>query len=445
MSHNNFPVAEIETSENPDGGRFTTNLFPSQEEIREKIFFLTEENKEIMRARYKLVCSFTNKNFVDTQDSSFILGYPIYIDMTRRLITLEPELISYDQVYYDAKTHKPELILYNQVYYNVQTHRADKLILKTYTDKKYNYWLPIYINDKHFERGEQDILYAISKVYYCFRKNPIDDFKPEMVLKVLPSLMSKIVLVISKDKSNTSINAIYAYCHYLRLFMKFLDEYPELMDTMEIEIENFVKDRKFRHKNKIPDIGEFIIKLSLCKKYSYDDQNIQDYLLEEYFARQVKWIKNTYNRVVKGNFVKRRLSQSFDENIQDFLLEEYFERSVSWNKKSDMNIIRDNFIKQRLSQNFKEVETSNKLLVYHLMMVENFIYDGVNEKLDQAYGLPEVDKLEKVPILIKRIKNIKNYKDLMLAISYSHIIDSKQKMFDYLVQAINNSALQGYY
>lgn len=53
-----------------------------------------------------------------------------------------------------------------------------------------------------------------------------------------------------------------------------------------------------RNKRYVPDIGEFLIKIALSKKYAFD--TIQKYVYEEYFARQIYWIQR--KNIIKNLF-----------------------------------------------------------------------------------------------------------------------------------------------
>jgi len=81
-----------------------------------------------------------------------------------------------------------------------------------------------------------------------------------MVLDSLPAVMNKLVVKLMEGSIHTSENIIITYCHFLRLFKAFLKEFPSLKTKINCSIESVIKGRlKNSHKEKIPDIGEFLI------------------------------------------------------------------------------------------------------------------------------------------------------------------------------------------
>jgi ubiquitin-protein ligase len=127
----------------------------SKEEEEEEV---SEEKKvdrlkvAVQRARELLVCSALQENYIDSPD--LLLGYPILLQKDRRnrlWTTLIPELSSYDHYIHQ-----------------IQQHGAEKLdnflsvFLRTASGHQYTNWLPIYLNEDHFQKNSQCILNALS-------------------------------------------------------------------------------------------------------------------------------------------------------------------------------------------------------------------------------------------------------------------------------------------
>ncbi|CAF1161077.1 unnamed protein product [Rotaria sp. Silwood1] len=227
----------------------------------------------------KLTCGVTKQNVIE---DDIYLGYPILFkrDNYNRL---SPEIIL-------------ELISYDAYVAEIQKSGGEKLDFyenfkfRSVTGADYNYWLPLYINSKHFQQGRMIIQNSISVIYNGSAQGVEKyDFASHMALDVLTNLMNKSAVRLFNGELFESKRAIEAYCHLLRLLMHFIDIYPELEYKINKTIEDFITGLPYRNKKVVPDMGEFLIKISLSNKYTFDD--VKTYLYEECFARQIYWIQ----------------------------------------------------------------------------------------------------------------------------------------------------------
>ncbi|UJR16984.1 hypothetical protein I4U23_003882 [Adineta vaga] len=223
----------------------------------------------------KITCGVTKQNVIDDQ---ICLGYPLLIKRDNQG-RLYPETIL-------------ELISYDAYVAEIQKSGEDKLDFyedlkfRSVTGKDYNDWLPIFINENHFEKGRQIIENSISIICQGTALGSAKyNFKPKMALNVLTKLMNKSGIQLFNGEMYESKQAIEAYCHFLRLLMHFIDIYPELDRLIDETIGDFIQHRRNRNKRIIPDIGEFLIQIALSKKYRF--HKIKKYIYEEYFARQI--------------------------------------------------------------------------------------------------------------------------------------------------------------
>lgn len=344
-------------------------------------------------AREKLVCSITREDMIT--NPNMILGYPILlkVDKFNRLhMELTPELISYQH--------------YAQEIQNVGIIKLDRflsVLFKTSTSNPYNCWLAIYVNEDHFQKNLDHIKNTISVIATGIQGTEENAFVPEMSLKVLLPLMNKMVVSLTNGKLHESENAILAYSHYLRLLMRFLDEYPQCMDIINGNITNFINEPNMRSKQYVPDIGEFLIQIALSNKYSFEDEELKTILLEEYFARQVFWINKNDSSVYK------------------------MKPSTTFLKKV-----------------FNASQVSNKLLVFNIYMAKTFIFDGVKQILDKNYSMPPNHIITRFQEIIKNIKVLDNYKGLMEALTYGNVIINDKEMYNFLIRAKELSKSRGY-
>ncbi|CAF5197288.1 unnamed protein product, partial [Rotaria magnacalcarata] len=265
------------------------------------------------------------------------------------------------------------------------------------TGKDYNHWLPIFINEAHFQKGQTIIQNSISVIYNGSALGSARyDFQPFVALKVLTALMNQSGVQLFNGEMFESKHAIEAYCHFLRLLMHFIDIFPELERNINKMVDNFMRHSQNRNKKVVPDIGEFLIQIALSNKYQFDE--IRKYIYEEYFARQILWIER------KGVV----------ENLFDI-------------KPRDLPNI------------FEAAKVSNHLLVFNLEMAETFIFSGVKEYLDRSYGYPPDNIVEKFQQRLKAIKAIDRYSEFVRAVKMNDTIKTPDAMIDFIISSVEIS------
>ncbi|CAF0742839.1 unnamed protein product [Adineta steineri] len=376
-----------------------------QEEEKEAQLKLECDLKE------KLTCGITKQNVLDDK---ICLGYPLMVVRDHRG-RFDPEivleLISYDAYVAEIQKSGGEKLDF-----------YEKLKFRSVTGSDYNHWLPIYINPTHFQQGRQIIENSISIIANGTASGAEKyAFQPLMALNVLITLLNKCAVRLFNGQLFQSTHAIEAYCHFLRLLMHFIEIFPELgwrkisiylfvniasffflTDThINLTVEKFVSKFHHRHKKVVPDIGEFLIKVALSTKYEL--KNIKECIYEEYFARQIYWLQQTY---ASGNISNIRVE--------------------------DLPTI------------FQRTKISNHLLVFNFEMAETFIFDGVKEKLDKLHGYPPTAVVEKFQQRLKAIKAIDRYSVFMQAIRMSDKIKTPDNMFAMIKRSIRISNEQHY-
>ena len=192
----------------------------------------------------KLVCSVTKVDVFD--DSKPVLGYPIDIekDVYGRLWPIPiMEILSYDAFVFNIQQNFEKLDNYARVKFTSSFGSS------------YNYWLPVYINDEHFERSKEHIFNAIAIIYAGVEGKRENDFRPEMVLKVLPPILVKTAVNFLKGTIYQSIVGIDAYCHIYQLLVKMIKTFPELQKMIDQEVQDFCTREDNRHKRAAGDLG----------------------------------------------------------------------------------------------------------------------------------------------------------------------------------------------
>ncbi|CAF2216196.1 unnamed protein product [Rotaria magnacalcarata] len=350
---------------------------------------LKAERKHAQRQRElleKLTCGVTKQNVIE---DNICLGYPLLVKRNN-YGKLQSETVL-------------ELISYDAYVAEIQKSGEDKLDyyehlkFRSVTGKDYNHWLPIFINEAHFQKGQTIIQNSISVIYNGSALGSARyDFQPFVALKVLTALMNQSGVQLFNGEMFESKHAIEAYCHFLRLLMHFIDIFPELERNINKMVDNFMRHSQNRNKKVVPDIGEFLIQIALSNKYQFDE--IRKYIYEEYFARQILWIER------KGVV----------ENLFDI-------------KPRDLPNI------------FEAAKVSNHLLVFNLEMAETFIFSGVKEYLDRSYGYPPDNIVEKFQQRLKAIKAIDRYSEFVRAVKMNDTIKTPDAMIDFIISSVEIS------
>ena len=265
----------------------------------------TSDAQEARRnAEEWLYCAISKCNYFD--ESNPILGYPLDIrqdQFGRYWPTPVVEMISYE-AYILKVTSDP---------YKLENYEGVRF--KSSFGELYNFWIPVYITEEHYKRAYRHILNAISVVRKGFRGFEANDFQPQMVLEVIPVILNKMLVQILQGKLHQSMAAINAYCHFYRLLIRLLVEFPELQQKIDDSVDAMLKGEANRHKSVLGDMGEFLIKLALSK-YGIQNASINEVLLEECLAREVLWVLKAEPRILSQNLKPQNFCKTFMNHVR---------------------------------------------------------------------------------------------------------------------------------
>jgi len=152
------------------------------------------------------------------------------------------------------------------------------------TDEKWTHWIPLWINPEHGTRSLEIFKRVLIKIYG--RKN--EGFKPEWGFDLVQKLMNHFIVMIMKGDIYASERALEGYCHFHRWLQVFASIYPKVLEAKIRVVGDFIENPEKRHKNFVPDLGEFVTIMSLDIKYNWED--IQEAYLSECFARNSLWV-----------------------------------------------------------------------------------------------------------------------------------------------------------
>ena len=253
------------------------NAIENEKKLEEERQKEKEREKRIEEIKQNLCCFLLRVNIIDDKD--ICLGYPL-----KQLVALGdkiecvpiPEILSYEG--YISQIAKQDGKLDD--YFNVRFKAAN--------NEYYNYWLPIYINEDHFQRNKILILNSFSVLKFGAGGRKEYDFKPEHIFEYLPNLLNKMICGMFNEKSYMSEAYIRCYFQYLLLFRKLIDEFKDDFHKYLNEILDLIKKYNYViNKTIVPDLGNLFMLL-----YFSDieiDKKIWNVLFEEKMIRKMYW------------------------------------------------------------------------------------------------------------------------------------------------------------
>ena len=251
-----------------------------------------EENNKLKVIKENLTCFISRINYIDNKN--MILGYPIQKLSNGALIPL-PEILSYDcYIEESSKINNNNGSdghdinnLFNVNYITFPIRRVDYELLRLFSysgspiflnrsnrrfrptnlsqilfnfngnsnfifkivpsykspnNELYDSWLPIYINDEHFEKNKTTILNYFSILKYGNNGLKMYDFQPKYIFETIPNILSSMVTNIMKK--NISPYFITCFFQYILMFKKLEKKYNKA----------FIEYQKYYLRNKMIDI-----------------------------------------------------------------------------------------------------------------------------------------------------------------------------------------------
>ena len=198
------------------------NPFPEmhmKKKEKNEILDINEQKEDVRLQQIKenLTCFMLKLNYID--DPEILLGYPIIQKKGKGKEKIElfpiPELLTYDG--YIAQIQKQEEKL--DFYFDTK--------FKSANNQFYNYWMPIYIDEKHYLKNKTTILNALSVIKYGPLGIKQHNFQTEQIFEILPIILNKMIIGMFNGQSIISSAFIMCYFHYILLFKKLCEEYEK--------------------------------------------------------------------------------------------------------------------------------------------------------------------------------------------------------------------------
>ena len=325
-----------------------------------------EYDNRLQKIKDNLTCFMLKVNYIDNPD--IILGYPIIkckgLGKDKYEFYPIPELLTYDG--FMAQIGKQDRKL--DYYFDVK--------FKSANNEYYNYWIPIYVNQKHFEKNKTTILNSFSVIKYGAKGIKEYDFQVEHIFEILPKILNKMIIGIFKGKTSISSAFIICYFQFILLFRKLCLEFEYQYIKYLNTVLNLIHKNDYNiDKSIIPDIGDFLVLLLFCDRNIYNDKMKKMWycLFEEFLARQMYWI--------------------FDDADSDFLRETLNNKKYNNGKsiKKNLSLFYTDIFKFYLKKSFGDDE-GLKLRGYTILpklssIIEDLKEDGnYNKALDIIYS-----------------------------------------------------------
>lgn len=373
---------------------------------------VSNETIERMKKAYSKMTCFTNKT--DPSDDDTILGYPLALSRdaygrTDMLPILE--ILSYDGFIMQIQEFGDKL------------DDFDSCHLRTAMGLNFNYWFPFYVNEKMYLKNKQIYYNAISVLKFGVKGKKEFDFEPELILKVFPILLNKTIVALQSGSLYQSSAAIEGYCHLLRLFLRFLEDFPYLYQKINEKIEKAMQNEEARNKNNLGDMGEFLILLSLSK-YGLQHKGVWLNLIKEFMARKFLWVIKD----IKGG--KNIFSPNDLERLNESPLA-LFHGMTTENLK--------NFYKAR--------KIANDLLLFNFAAARKFLSNKEEfiKNIDFNFGVIDEQQVNEFITQVNEIKNnIQTYEQLIDFIGLKDKIGQPKQILNLFREAHQLSYMQGY-
>ncbi|KAF0976756.1 hypothetical protein FDP41_004051 [Naegleria fowleri] len=362
----------------PEDAEETKHLFVENKEQSTK----SSEEIEAIAAKSELVCFFTRETYEEDA-----LGYGISYSKNLRTGQIKSIQTPLDLISLRAfMNHDLRTSSYNE---------------------KFTHWIPIYIEEKHGQKAMYLAERAISIICTGSAKN----FKPEMVLEVLPKLMATMTVEVMSNRKHASIKALRGYCHFFRLLLEFVKKYPQLLEKINASIKNFIEDEQARHKDVCPNLGEF---LALVPVSDYSWKDVRDAYIQESFTRNVFWLLNKYEELEMD---------SSDEFTDD----------------------------DRLKYSFDTTKVSQKLLMFNVFFIEQVSHPNNAKTREEVARIFDIH-LGRCPLkyedmfidTIEKINKVENYIDFFKQVHEDKVYN-KEDIIKLLKESIKKSKEKKYH
>ncbi|PBK97781.1 hypothetical protein ARMGADRAFT_652295 [Armillaria gallica] len=318
-------------------------------------------------------------------------------------------------------------------------------VRKSIQKRAFQYFLPLAFSRPHFLRAREKIWSALLVMYKemqqvdcaslrrtqgvsLSRQSEGLNVSPSELLSVIYRMMNNIVVALMKScddvltthngASSTatllhaSEKAVYSYCHLFHLLLCLSRSNPNIHRDASKKITDFIAQPGARIKARIPDLGEFIVLVTLVLVFKRGD---------------VAW------RILNGPF-----------------LEEAIVRNVRWVLRDhpELEVMEEGRSDHRLNTTFNYSKTSLRLMMFQITFLTIFVetYSSDLGRLDDNYGFAEKEIPERMLKAIKDIYKVGDWPTFFEKVQYVRGQSfGPERLSQLLRDAVKASAERGYH
>lgn len=273
-------------------------------------------------------------------------------------------------------------------------------------NQNFSHFLPLYITEKHWKNSKNIFEKAINSIYADMKK-PGVAFE-QKVFCVLASIMNSTVVEVMNQKNQLSANDkfINGYFNCYRILHQITKEYPNLVNFANMEIQKFLEKSQNRTKDKVPNLGDWLILLSICSKFSW--MHVAKDFIEEADARNVFWyVQGSRNQPGKHP------------------------------ELADVKIVNN-----RTKKTFEATETSRNLICFQTRFLSKIPSLDI-QKFDDNFGSVSEDVKNELKNMYNEIVKIKNWNEYFKWNGMDE--QSEDERLSQLIAAVKISETNGYH
>lgn len=274
------------------------------------------------------------------------------------------------------------------------------------TNQGFKLWLPLFINGGHWKKAQKLFYESITQIYKLTKK-PKTTLE-EMVVYVLSSAMNNNVVEVMNAKNNLSANDkfIDGYFSFYRLLMEAKKDNPNMVKIANNAISQFLTNPENRSKDKVANLGDWLILLLLSDKYKWTD--VSEAFVEECDTRNVFWY-------VQGSYNSRPMHPELLDAANT---------------------------KDRCQKVFSATETSRNLVCFQTQFLSMASQYDL-KKLDSDNGLTDEQTKQSLKNIYNQITSLKNWNDYFQWNQMKTMSDEERCM--QLLKALKLSSDKGYH
>ncbi|EFC46452.1 hypothetical protein NAEGRDRAFT_65426 [Naegleria gruberi] len=286
------------------------------------------------------------------------------------------------------------------------------------------FWIPIFINKKHadfelFKSSVKAIYNAHPSITKEKSKTYSDLFNsPEVYIDLICKIMNSMIVDLMKGEVHASIKYLQGYLYFHRWLLYILEIFPFTTNAIERKVKNFVNREHLRNKYNCPNLGEFLILLSVLGPANLNWDSVKYAIVEETCTRNVLWAVKMFPELANLSIEQPK----------------------------------------RIEKTWKANMVSCKLLMFHVFFLKTVIekehagrsLDEVARLYDLNFGLsPETqdgqDLEELVQVAIFKNNNAQDFEEFLEYVGLDEQLNSREKILTFLEYCVKTSEQRRYH